>query len=364
MTLHHLFTYRCAYYETCATYGLNVERVFQDGDLTLSFQLSSAITSHYHIIMHSIASHHIVTSSTTSHHIRDIVRALIFLWKTQFKGCGQKKIERISLEGELSWVAGRKNRRAPNRCSYLTLPHLNPHHSDFFSYRISSWSYFVISACQKICVARGAAPRPTTPTHFVPRPYPGKRVLLISPSWSHSRIKWPRFIWVWCLADFFFRNSIWIQVMWLAPPMVTPQPPTLPTLLALPFLTTRSPFVCLHFSHISPIQVSPAHAPQPLPAFSSKVNVSTIVHDAEIRRQAKCQLIRCWWLKETLFIKLERVISCSSIQPYLKPLWWKHVEYDWHCSQLNHTLASTTYPIQISSTWVIAVRPKFMQSIW
>jgi len=28
-------------------------------------------------------------------------------------------------------------------------------------------------ACQKICVARGAAPRPTTPTHFVPRPYPG-----------------------------------------------------------------------------------------------------------------------------------------------------------------------------------------------
>ena len=22
---------RCAYYETCATYGLNVERVFQDG---------------------------------------------------------------------------------------------------------------------------------------------------------------------------------------------------------------------------------------------------------------------------------------------------------------------------------------------
>ena len=24
---------RCAYYETCATYGLNVERVFQDGEL-------------------------------------------------------------------------------------------------------------------------------------------------------------------------------------------------------------------------------------------------------------------------------------------------------------------------------------------
>ena len=25
---------RCAYYETCATYGLNVERVFQDGKYT------------------------------------------------------------------------------------------------------------------------------------------------------------------------------------------------------------------------------------------------------------------------------------------------------------------------------------------
>ena len=24
---------RCSYYETCATYGLNVERVFQDGKL-------------------------------------------------------------------------------------------------------------------------------------------------------------------------------------------------------------------------------------------------------------------------------------------------------------------------------------------
>lgn len=25
---------RCTYYETCATYGLNVERVFQDGNVT------------------------------------------------------------------------------------------------------------------------------------------------------------------------------------------------------------------------------------------------------------------------------------------------------------------------------------------
>lgn len=26
---------RCSYYETCATYGLNVERVFQDGKINL-----------------------------------------------------------------------------------------------------------------------------------------------------------------------------------------------------------------------------------------------------------------------------------------------------------------------------------------
>jgi Arf-GAP/GTPase/ANK repeat/PH domain-containing protein 1/3 len=26
---------RCSYYETCATYGLNVERVFQDGKYTI-----------------------------------------------------------------------------------------------------------------------------------------------------------------------------------------------------------------------------------------------------------------------------------------------------------------------------------------
>ena len=28
---------RCSYYETCATYGLNVERVFQDGETFFSF---------------------------------------------------------------------------------------------------------------------------------------------------------------------------------------------------------------------------------------------------------------------------------------------------------------------------------------
>ena len=34
LTLYHLSSCRCAYYETCATYGLNVERVFQDGKET------------------------------------------------------------------------------------------------------------------------------------------------------------------------------------------------------------------------------------------------------------------------------------------------------------------------------------------
>ena len=29
---------RCSYYETCATYGLNVERVFQDGEYWFNFK--------------------------------------------------------------------------------------------------------------------------------------------------------------------------------------------------------------------------------------------------------------------------------------------------------------------------------------
>ena len=28
---------RCSYYETCATYGLNIERVFQDGNSALFY---------------------------------------------------------------------------------------------------------------------------------------------------------------------------------------------------------------------------------------------------------------------------------------------------------------------------------------
>ena len=89
-----------------------------------------------------------------------------------------------------------------------------------------------------------------------------------------------------------FRNLILIQVMWPAQQMATPQPPTLPILRALPFLTTRSFFQFVYLlaptpipyhqvslnlftlaNLISPFQVSPAHAPQPLPAFPSKVYV-------------------------------------------------------------------------------------------
>lgn len=35
---------RCTYYETCATYGLNVERVFHDGELTLGFSKVATLT--------------------------------------------------------------------------------------------------------------------------------------------------------------------------------------------------------------------------------------------------------------------------------------------------------------------------------
>ena len=36
---------RCAYYETCATYGLNVERVFQDGKYIILLLLYTALFS-------------------------------------------------------------------------------------------------------------------------------------------------------------------------------------------------------------------------------------------------------------------------------------------------------------------------------
>ena len=79
-----------------------------------------------------------------------------------------------------------------------------------------------------------------------------------------------------------FRNLILIQVMWPAQQMATPQPPTLPTLQALPSHTTRSPFKFFSPNLISPIQVSPAHAPQPLPAFPSKVNDSNFAHNNSV----------------------------------------------------------------------------------
>ena len=58
----------------------------------------------------------------SSHHIIKLFVHFIFNERPSSRDVVEKKIERISLEGELSWVAGRKNRRAPNRCSYLTFP--------------------------------------------------------------------------------------------------------------------------------------------------------------------------------------------------------------------------------------------------
>ena len=46
LTLYHLSTYRCAYYETCATYGLNVERVFQDGKFGFLNHPPSTVSHH------------------------------------------------------------------------------------------------------------------------------------------------------------------------------------------------------------------------------------------------------------------------------------------------------------------------------
>jgi Arf-GAP/GTPase/ANK repeat/PH domain-containing protein 1/3 len=47
---------RCSYYETCATYGLNVERVFQDGKVTLlAIVVNYAVV--YNVVVVLIANH-------------------------------------------------------------------------------------------------------------------------------------------------------------------------------------------------------------------------------------------------------------------------------------------------------------------
>ena len=117
----------------------------------------------------------------------------------------EKKIERISLEGELSWVAGRKNRRAPNRCSYLTFTHLSPLHSDFFFNSISapflnlllSWDFSwscVFSQLVKRSVLHGGQ-LPDLPHQLIS----SQDLILVT---DFCFILFMRVIWIWCLADF------------------------------------------------------------------------------------------------------------------------------------------------------------------
>jgi hypothetical protein len=47
---------RCSYYETCATYGLNVERVFQDGEYFVPLPVSSTSV---HTLQRTKSYHHI-----------------------------------------------------------------------------------------------------------------------------------------------------------------------------------------------------------------------------------------------------------------------------------------------------------------
>lgn len=42
---------RCAYYETCATYGLNVDRVFTEGDYLLQMIKLHSGAHYFHIIV-------------------------------------------------------------------------------------------------------------------------------------------------------------------------------------------------------------------------------------------------------------------------------------------------------------------------
>ena len=45
---------RCAYYETCATYGLNVERVFQDGESEPEMTVWSFYSSLFQLVRRSV----------------------------------------------------------------------------------------------------------------------------------------------------------------------------------------------------------------------------------------------------------------------------------------------------------------------
>ena len=187
---------------------------------------------------------------------------------------------------------------------------------------------FVIAACQKICVARGAAPRPTTPTHFVPRPYPGIFYHQLSNYGVQRDI---------------LLKSFSTQVMWPALPMATPQPPIQRTLQARPFLTTRSP---LHHTISMLCHTIPYHT---IPQCHQVSTCTPISHFSCPGLPSACSSTSsCFSFKGRackLFCNLYAFLEddCFFYQQW-SPTQKFEMEscqiYDRHCSRLNYTLSA------------------------
>ena len=90
---------RSSYYETCATYGLNVERVFQDGQFVLRIPSTSVISvtkktpvGHSQHSVHSVIS---VTKKTPVGHSQHSVHSVISVTKKTPVGHSQHSVHSV-----------------------------------------------------------------------------------------------------------------------------------------------------------------------------------------------------------------------------------------------------------------------------
>ena len=214
---------------------------------------------------------------------------------------------------------------------------------------------FVIAACQKICVARGAAPRPTTPTHFVPRPYPG-----ICPFLSPIVQLWGP---TGHLVEIFLNPGYVASPTNGYPP--APHPAHSPG-SALPYhQVSTPPYHCITMlCHTIPDRI--------IPQYHQVSTCTPISHFSCPGLPSACSSTSsCFSFKGRackLFCNLNAFLEddwfLSTMVSY--PKIWDGIMSNIWSTLLKAQLhpVRTTYPLQISSTWVIAVCLRFMQNIW
>lgn len=76
---------RCSYYETCATYGLNVERVFQDGKCNYSFIRTLNIYGRWCQLTLYFFLRQRFWNVTTVFNLHKVVLLIILLWVNNVK---------------------------------------------------------------------------------------------------------------------------------------------------------------------------------------------------------------------------------------------------------------------------------------